>query len=189
MDISFHDFVNKNKKPETRQANKVVHKETRPMNERKIIRQRPAVEKHNDYAAEADMMIENLKQKIDAVFYRFGVSGLERLDEVFCETLNEMINPSPVKKPIVKESRRLMPKKHTVKRNTEAPVFDTKTSASALEQSAQAFISAAEQQVKTDPETETVEKTGKKRFGIKEAASDAITDEDLALLGAALSKN
>lgn len=45
---------------------------------------------------EAYSMIEQMKKKMEAIFYRYGMIGLERLDEALEDVIEEIMNPQPV---------------------------------------------------------------------------------------------
>ncbi len=49
--------------------------------------------REEDVITESENMIATLQEKIEQVFYRFGLAGLERVDGAIINCVNEMINP------------------------------------------------------------------------------------------------
>lgn len=45
---------------------------------------------------EAYEMINQMKKKMESIFYRYGIIGLERLDEALEDVIEEIMNPQPV---------------------------------------------------------------------------------------------
>lgn len=70
---------------------------------------------------EAYSLIEDMKVKIEDIFYRYGMIGLERLDEALEDVIDEIMNPEPVviekpvpqviEKPVVKRKKRRIVRK------------------------------------------------------------------------------
>lgn len=60
----------------------------------------------------ANTLTEAIKRKVDTVFYRFGIQGLEKLDEKILDTIEELQYPEPkqTRRPL-KEMRRVPAKK------------------------------------------------------------------------------
>lgn len=82
---------------------------------------------------EAYSMIESMKKKMEGIFYRYGMIGLERLDEALEDVIEEIMNPQPVyierepePVPVVieqpKPKRRKPKRKPVVKKVVEEPV-------------------------------------------------------------------
>ena len=74
----------------------------------------------------ANSLTEALKRKVDTIFYRFGIQGLEKLDEKILDTIEELQYPEAkqIKKPGV--SMRRVPTKRIVKRPKPLPIQDIK---------------------------------------------------------------
>ena len=74
----------------------------------------------------ANSLTEALKRKVDTIFYRFGIQGLEKLDEKILDTIEELQYPEAkqVKKPGV--NMRRVPAKRVVKRPKPLPIQDIK---------------------------------------------------------------
>lgn len=71
---------------------------------------------------EAYSLIEDMKVKMEDIFYRYGMIGLERLDEALEDVIDEIMNPEPVvierpvpapqpEKPVVKKRKRRVVRK------------------------------------------------------------------------------
>lgn len=101
---SFYDFVKKNKKEEQHMIRKpVVHShstaQARPAvhmrrTERPVpVKQTRQLGESNTILAESEEMLYNLQEKLQQVFYRFGMAGLERIDEAIIRTCKELMNP------------------------------------------------------------------------------------------------
>lgn len=77
---------------------------------------------------EAYEMIDEMKKKMESIFYRYGIVGLEKLDEALEDVIEEIMNPSPVyiekepeyepPKPVIKKK----PKKRRVIKKVEEKV-------------------------------------------------------------------
>lgn len=70
----------------------------------------------------ANTLTEAIKRKVDTIFYRFGIQGLEKLDEKILDTIEELQYPEP--KPVKKSGanmRRLPPRK-TARRPKAVPI-------------------------------------------------------------------
>ena len=52
--------------------------------------------REDDVITESENMIATLQEKIEQVFYRFGLAGLERVDGAIINCVNEMLNPDGV---------------------------------------------------------------------------------------------
>ena len=74
----------------------------------------------------ANSLTEALKRKVDTIFYRFGIQGLEKLDEKILDTIEELQYPEAkqIKKPGV--NMRRVPAKRVVKRPKPLPIQDIK---------------------------------------------------------------
>lgn len=80
---------------------------------------------------EAYSLIEDMKVKMEDIFYRYGMIGLERLDEALEDVIDEIMNPEPVvierpvpapqpEKPIVKKRKRRVVRKPIQTQTNEA---------------------------------------------------------------------
>lgn len=74
----------------------------------------------------ANTLTEAIKRKVDTVFYRFGIQGLEKLDEKILDTIEELQYPEQkqVKKPL-REMRRV-PSKRPIKKTRPLPLEQIK---------------------------------------------------------------
>lgn len=91
--MNFLDYCNKDRKPmqtepqQTRRA---------PLRKPAVPQARRTVSESRDILAESQEMIDTLQEKIQQVFYRFGMAGLERLDEAIIQTCQDMMYPEGV---------------------------------------------------------------------------------------------
>lgn len=80
---------------------------------------------------EAYSLIEDMKVKMEDIFYRYGMIGLERLDEALEDVIDEIMNPEPVvierpvpapqpEKPVVKKRKRRVVRKSIQTQTNEA---------------------------------------------------------------------
>lgn len=80
---------------------------------------------------EAYSLIEDMKVKMEDIFYRYGMIGLERLDEALEDVIDEIMNPEPVvierpvpapqpEKPVVKKRKRRTVRKPVQTQTNEA---------------------------------------------------------------------
>ena len=80
---------------------------------------------------EAYSLIEDMKVKMEDIFYRYGMIGLERLDEALEDVIDEIMNPEPVvierpvpapqpEKPVVKKRKRRVVRKPIQTQTNEA---------------------------------------------------------------------
>ena len=78
--------------------------------------------RENTIEGTANSLTEAIKRKVDTVFYRFGIQGLEKLDEKILDTIEELQYPEtkPVKKTL-KEMRRT-PARKPVKKYRPLPL-------------------------------------------------------------------
>lgn len=76
----------------------------------------------------ANTLTEAIKRKVDTIFYRFGIQGLEKLDEKILDTIEELQYPEP--KPIKKTgvSMRRVPGKRVVRKPKPLPIQDIEPS-------------------------------------------------------------
>ena len=93
---SFRDFCNK-------KTNPGIIEDEPPMIHKQNIRQvsekrRPVrfAKADEDVITESENMIATLQEKIEQVFYRFGLAGLERVDGAIINCVNEMLHPDGV---------------------------------------------------------------------------------------------
>lgn len=72
----------------------------------------------------ANTLTEAIKRKVDTIFYRFGIQGLEKLDEKILDTIEELQYPEPkqIKKSGV--SMRRVPGKRVVRKAKPLPIQD-----------------------------------------------------------------
>lgn len=72
----------------------------------------------------ANTLTEAIKRKVDTIFYRFGIQGLEKLDEKILDTIEELQYPEPkqTKKPGV--NMRRVPGKRVVRKAKPLPIQD-----------------------------------------------------------------
>lgn len=72
----------------------------------------------------ANTLTEAIKRKVDTIFYRFGIQGLEKLDEKILDTIEELQYPEPkqIKKSGV--SMRRVPGKRVVRKPKPLPIQD-----------------------------------------------------------------
>jgi S-DNA-T family DNA segregation ATPase FtsK/SpoIIIE len=72
----------------------------------------------------ANTLTEAIKRKVDTIFYRFGIQGLEKLDEKILDTIEELQYPEP--KPIKKSgvNMRRVPGKRVVRKPKPLPIQD-----------------------------------------------------------------
>lgn len=70
----------------------------------------------------ANTLTEAIKRKVDTIFYRFGIQGLEKLDEKILDTIEELQYPEP--KPIKKSgvNMRRVPGKRVVRKPKPLPI-------------------------------------------------------------------
>lgn len=80
----------------------------------------------NTIESTANTLTEAIKRKVDTIFYRFGIQGLEKLDEKILDTIEELQYPEP--KPIKKSgvSMRRVPGKRVVRKQKPLPIEDIK---------------------------------------------------------------
>ena len=76
----------------------------------------------------ANTLTEAIKRKVDTIFYRFGIQGLEKLDEKILDTIEELQYPEPrqIKKSGV--NMRRVPAKRVVRKPKPLPIEDIKPS-------------------------------------------------------------
>ena len=74
----------------------------------------------------ANTLTEAIKRKVDTIFYRFGIQGLEKLDEKILDTIEELQYPEP--KPIKKTgvNMRRVPGKRVVRKPKPLPIQEIK---------------------------------------------------------------
>lgn len=72
----------------------------------------------------ANTLTEAIKRKVDTIFYRFGIQGLEKLDEKILDTIEELQYPEPkqIKKSGV--NMRRVPGKRVVRKPKPLPIQD-----------------------------------------------------------------
>lgn len=70
----------------------------------------------------ANTLTEAIKRKVDTVFYRFGIQGLEKLDEKILDTIEELQYPeTKIQKKPLREMRRV-PSKRPIKKVRPLPL-------------------------------------------------------------------
>lgn len=118
MEMNFRDFVKKDKpmeqKPSTADLRKLSDAAIR--NARRVQPKKPAVKpktanESTDIMTESQNMIAVLQEKVEQVFYRFGMVGLEHLDECMINTIQDLMEgrTTSVSQPVA--TRRPTPKK------------------------------------------------------------------------------
>jgi hypothetical protein len=92
---SFRDFCNRTTIKEQEEPEMIE----KPQNIRRVVerrRQNRMPRREEDVITESENMIATLQEKIEQVFYRFGLAGLERVDGAIINCVNEMLNPDGV---------------------------------------------------------------------------------------------
>lgn len=118
-------------RPQPRPIARPVTRPTRPVHNgyampdsefRRPLAVSPKQLKENTIEGTANSLTEAIKRKVDTVFYRFGIQGLEKLDEKILDTIEELQypEPKPTKKPL-REMRR-QPVRKPVKKYRPLPL-------------------------------------------------------------------
>ena len=118
-------------RPQPRPIARPVARPTRPVHNgyampdsefRRPLAVSPKQLKENTIEGTANSLTEAIKRKVDTVFYRFGIQGLEKLDEKILDTIEELQypEPKPTKKPL-REMRR-QPVRKPVKKYRPLPL-------------------------------------------------------------------
>ena len=118
-------------RPQPRPIARPVARPTRPVHNgyampdsefRRPLTVSPKQLKENTIEGTANSLTEAIKRKVDTVFYRFGIQGLEKLDEKILDTIEELQypEPKPTKKPL-REMRR-QPVRKPVKKYRPLPL-------------------------------------------------------------------
>lgn len=128
---SFRDFCNKTTIKEQEEPEMIE----KPQNIRRVVeRRRPnrMPRREEDVITESENMIATLQEKIEQVFYRFGLAGLERVDGAIINCVNEMLNPDGVTES--RTSRKTSVKQQTtaVKAGPKKPMTVREIAAAAL---------------------------------------------------------
>lgn len=92
---SFKDFCNRTTIKEQEEPEMIE----KPQNIRRVVQNRRPnrmPRREEDVITESENMIATLQEKIEQVFYRFGLAGLERVDGAIINCVNEMLNPDGV---------------------------------------------------------------------------------------------
>ena len=98
---SFKDFVNNGKAPTIKEEPPMIQRpnvqsnRAVPQSIRRIPPKRPPrmPKRETDVLTEAENTIATLQEKIEQIFYRFGLAGLERLDEAIIDCVENMLHP------------------------------------------------------------------------------------------------
>lgn len=95
---SFKDFVNNGKAPTIKEEPPMIQRpnvQSNPQAIRRIPPKRPPrlPKRETDVLTEAENTIATLQEKIEQIFYRFGLAGLERLDEAIINCVENMLHP------------------------------------------------------------------------------------------------
>jgi len=98
---SFKDFVNNGKAPTIKEEPPMIQRpnvqsnRAVPQSIRRIPPKRPPrlPKRETDVLTEAENTIATLQEKIEQIFYRFGLAGLERLDEAIINCVENMLHP------------------------------------------------------------------------------------------------
>lgn len=122
--MDFKEYLNKGKEKMIPNKKKLVsHKHI-------VEHKRPIMDQDDDIITESQNMIDNLKNKVDAIFYRYGMNGLDKLDEAFIRCAKELMNPTaesvaPAQRPSTKKvAKAKAPKKIVEERVEEEPTAD-----------------------------------------------------------------
>lgn len=118
-------------RPQPRPIARPVARPTRPVHNgyampdsefRRPLSVSPKQLKENTIEGTANSLTEAIKRKVDTVFYRFGIQGLEKLDEKILDTIEELQypEPKPTKRPL-REMRR-QPVRKPVKKYRPLPL-------------------------------------------------------------------
>ena len=77
-------------------------------------------ESTNPALKEAYSMMDEMQKKIETMFYRYGMAGLEKINECMEEVFEDIVNPRPVEPEIkyIEKPVPSRPKKKIVKKNT-----------------------------------------------------------------------
>ena len=80
----------------------------------------------NTIESTANTLTEAIKRKVDTIFYRFGIQGLEKLDEKILDTIEELQYPEPkqIKKSGV--NMRRVPARKVVRKPKPLPIQEIK---------------------------------------------------------------
>lgn len=76
----------------------------------------------------ANTLTEAIKRKVDTIFYRFGIQGLEKLDEKILDTIEELQYPEPKQIKKTGVSMRRVPGKRVVRKPKPLPIQDIEPS-------------------------------------------------------------
>lgn len=120
MEMNFREFVKKDKpmeqKPTTAELRKMSDNAIR--NARRITPKNPPktkpVSESADIMTESQNMISVLQEKVEQVFYRFGMVGLEHLDECMINTIQDLMEGRTTNTNQPTATRRVTPKKPKV---------------------------------------------------------------------------
>ena len=107
---SFRDFANENEKlsklvrhapPAPRIEQEKPQMIQKPQITRRVTVPRRQPPRERNVLAESENMISVLQEKIEQVFYQFGLAGLQRIDGAIIDCVNEMLDPetAPVRGP------------------------------------------------------------------------------------------
>ena len=107
---SFRDFANENEKlsklvrhapPAPRIEQEKPQMIQKPQITRRVTVPRRQQPRERNVLAESENMISVLQEKIEQVFYQFGLAGLQRIDGAIIDCVNEMLDPetAPVRGP------------------------------------------------------------------------------------------
>lgn len=72
----------------------------------------------------ANTLTEAIKRKVDTIFYRFGIQGLEKLDEKILDTIEELQYPEPKQAKKSGVNMRRVPGKRVVRKPKPLPIQD-----------------------------------------------------------------
>lgn len=116
---SFRDFC-KRTTIEEQEEPEMIEK---PQNIRRVVQNRRPnrmPRREEDVITESENMIATLQEKIEQVFYRFGLAGLERVDGAIINCVNEMLNPEGVTES-TKPSRKASTRQQTARAESTKP--------------------------------------------------------------------
>ena len=107
----------------------------------------PIAEPTNPALKEAYSMMDEMQKKIETMFYRYGMAGLEKINECMEDVFEDIVNPRPVpeikyiEKPAapVKQKRKITKKPTTITETTTTETKTKKITAMSPEKLQQAF--------------------------------------------------
>lgn len=157
---------------------KVVHKHTTPKVDKSTWTPSP-----NPALNEAYRMMGEMKTKIEEMFYRYGMSGLEKLNECMVDVFEEILNPQPiikevpVEKPIISEPI----KEHIVKPAIKKIVKKKPIVKTTVSENKEVNPVTTENVIKTEKIKKPIKQTINTQ--VKETFNNLVSNCDLSSLG------